>query len=159
MQCDADVEIPIYLDENTLVGTSYTKYRPFIFDFLDDMKEKYELILYTSLDSYYVHSILKFLEKDKVYFDYVFDKDFCVFTNMNYGVKCLDFLMENRTEENIILVDTTPKCLPKFADNFVPILPFENDDKDIELVKLAKIIDYIMKGENIQEEILNLVNY
>ena len=152
---DADVKVPIYINKSIFVTELSLHFRPYLFDFLEDMSSKYELILYSSLNKAYVDSILEVIEGSKKYFEYIFNEDACVFANLSYGVKCLDFLLHNRTLDDIVLVDVTVKTLPCYSNNFVPILPYNQksiEDKGLAFLSVA-IDGCIMKGESVQETI------
>lgn len=150
----ADVTVPVYINGGILVTELYIHFRPYLFEFLSDMKSKYELILYSALNSAQVNSIVQTLERDERFFEYVFCEEYCIFANLTYGVKCLDFLLSNRTLQDIILVDTTVKCLPSYTDNFIPIQPYTiKNPMDTELIHLAIAIDKIMSYPDVQEGI------
>jgi len=151
---EPDAKVPIYINEDTLIMEFALHFRPFIFDFLNDMKDKFELILYSSLNPTYVSAIVECLERKEKYFVHRFGEDFCIFANLSYGVKCLDFLLGNRNQEDIILVDTTVKCLPHYPDNFVPVPAYSwKNSKDQELPKLASLLDLLYKEQNVTEAI------
>ena len=154
---DCDASVPIYLNDEVLISNLSIKYRPFLFEFLDDMASKYELILYSSLNSYYINAIISKIPQLGKYFNHIFGEEFCVFSNIEYGVKFLDFLLSNRTIESIVLADKTIKTLPNFPHNFVPVQPFDEDKDDLELVKLGYSIDYIMQEKNSKNAIYDII--
>ena len=151
----ADKKVPIYYD-TTLITEFSLHYRPGLIEFLEDMKTKYELIIYSSLNKTYVDAIVRCIEENEKYFEYIFGEDFCIFANISYGVKCLDFLFGNRTKDDIILVDTTAKSLPFYSDNFVPIPSYcAINAKDYELAKLASLLDLMIAEPSIPKAITN----
>lgn len=154
---DANEIIPIFIDKTTYLTEISLYYRPYLFEFLNDMANKYELILYSSLNDSYVRTIFEGLQKDRKYFEYCFSEEFCVFANLSYGVKCLDFLYGNRDPSNIIFVDTTVKALPFSPDNFVPIPSyFAISESDKELIKLGCFLDELSGKPNIASSISNI---
>jgi len=149
----SDIQVPIYIEE-MLIGELYVKFRPFLFEFLADMSSKYELILYSSLNRVYIDSILSSVPELGNYFSYIFGDDHCVFSNLYYSVKCLDFLLKTRSLEDILLVDKTLKSLPHFPYNFLPAPLYSKDDPDDRgLIKLSVAIDRILGQKIVQEKI------
>ena len=151
----ADAIIPIYPDGcESAIGELTVAYRPYLKDFLDDMKSKYELILYSSFSNTYIKPIIGILEREEKYFDYRFDETFCIFANISYGVKCIDFLLHNRSPADIIVIDTNVNTLPLSVNNFIPILYYQGNEKDdTELVKLAVLLDELAKVKDVREGI------
>ena len=151
---NADAVLPV----KSGTGELSIHLRPYAYDFLDDMRTKFELILYSSLSSEYLDAVLGYLEKQKKYFVHRFDESYCLFANISYAIKCADFLLENRTLENTIFVDSSVKAFPLSADNIVPISRYEEGEatKDIELVKLASILDLLAKEEGDVRTAINL---
>lgn len=96
-------------------------YRPYLYEFLDDMAEKYELVIYSRLDKEIIKKIVSSIEKKKKYFSYCFGKEFCFFANFSFAVKCLDFLYSNRLDRDIIAVDTKAASFPLSPDNHLII--------------------------------------
>jgi len=148
----SDIQVPIYI-EKMLIGELYVKFRPFLFEFLADMSSKYELILYSSLNRAYIDSILSNVPGLGNYFSYIFGDDHCVFANLHYSVKYLDFLLKTRSLEDILLVDKTLKSLPHFPYNFLPAPLYSKDDPDDRgLIKLSVGIDRTLAQKIVQEE-------
>lgn len=116
---------------------------PFAFNFLEDMKTKYELILYSSLNRKYLQAILNYLEHDRKYFEYILDESYCLYANVFQGVKYLNFLCCSRSLSNIVAVDTSAKCFPLNPDNFIPALS--------SLFKLGQILDLIAKESDVRK--------
>lgn len=139
-----------------LVTQFSLNYRPYLMDFLEKVKEKYEIIIYTYLNSTYTKSILDVIEKKKKYFAYRLSEEYCVFANLYYGEKFLDFLLETRNPSDIILIDKTINCLPAFPDNIIPI-PIYNGNKgeDCELAKLSAALYYLADSIDIRDGIIN----
>jgi len=130
------------------------KYRPFLYEFLDDVSQKYELILYSTFNSQYVRAIADVIERKKKYFVHVFHDEFCLFANISSGMKCIDFLMGKRSAKDIIVVDTIAVTCPLTPENYVPIERFMGDDvADNELIKLARVLDELAEVKDIRQTI------
>ena len=149
---NADVVLPLS-EESKSSEELALFYRPLLLDFLEDVKSKFELIMYSSLRKAQLTAIMDHLEKESKYFEYIFNEAFCVFANVSYGVKCIDFLSTNRSPADIIVVDTTAQALPLSPNNLVPISRYEGDANDSELAKLAAVLDVISKAKDVREAI------
>ncbi len=128
-------------------------FRPFMFEFLEEVRNKFELVIYSSLSKPYLDAIADRLEKTQKYFEHRFDESFCIFANISYGVKCIDFLLSNRSPENIIVVDTSARALPLTPENLVPIARYEGDPADCELARLAAVLDLLAKEPDVRAAI------
>lgn len=143
--------IPLSESKENPDGELTVYYRPFLKEFLESMAEKYELIIYSSFSEKYVNAILSRLEKEKKYFSYCFHDDYCLFANISFSVKCLDFLKGNRSFADIILIGNEAKELSLSTDNFVPIKAYHMaNSQDTELAKLASFLDYLSEEEDVR---------
>ena len=124
------------------------KLKPYALEFLNDMKSKYELVVYSSMNIKYIKPIIEYLEQNGKYFDYYFCEEYCIFANVYNGIKCLDFLYETRSANDVVVVDTSIKNYPLNFDSFVPGNVIERNDN--ELPKLAKILDRIYDEKDIR---------
>lgn len=151
---NADEIITLKHNEEGEVQELSLDYRPFLFEFLDDMNSKYELIIYSRLNQNYTNAIVDIIHRKKKYFSYVFYDTFCLFANISSGVKCIDFLYGNRTDSDIVAVDISDIQVPFNEDNFVSISRLdENDFEDQGLVKLAKLLDVLYEKSDVKSEI------
>lgn len=138
-------------NEKTEISVNY---RPFLFEFLEEMKAKFEVLIYCSLKEKYLKAIIQSLEKNAKYFAYAFGENFCIFPNYNHSIKTLDFLMENRKASSIIAVDISAKEYLLYPDNFVPISSYhEKLAHESELIKLASVLNLLEKEDDIREGI------
>lgn len=135
-------------------------FRPFLHEFLKDMQSKFEIIIYSSFSSSYLNSIIDLLEKtaegpsiDK-YFIHRFSEEFCIFANISYSVKCIDFLLGNRTSADIIVVENTITTFPLSTDNVIPIPAYSGKNPgDSELIKLSSILDALIEEPDVRQTI------
>lgn len=152
-----DELIELKSEKGAILSELSIKYRPYLYDFLDDVSTKFELVLYSTFGYQQVQAIADALEKKKgkKYFSYRFHDEFCLFSNISYGVKCIDFLYGKRSAKDIIVVDTKTRTLPLNVDNFFSIEEFTGDTArgDMELVKLAKVLDELASSKDVTEMI------
>lgn len=125
-------------------------YRPYLWEFLDDVKSKYELIVYSRLSQAYTTAFVNAMQKKSKYFSHVCHDEFCLFANLSCGVKFIDFLCDNRAEKDIVVVDTAASSLPFSRGNFVAVSSFDGTDcSDQELIRLAKLLDVVYNKSDV----------
>ena len=123
---------------------SITQIRPGLIQFLKEMKQTYELILYSVKDFDYISGVFKnFEDDDNKYFENILS-NFKISLNSDGSIQNLDLL--GRNINNIIFIDNA-KNLTKINnnDNIIYIKPYYGnvkDDKNImyNLIDILKTI-------------------
>jgi TFIIF-interacting CTD phosphatase-like protein len=131
-------------------------YRPFMHEFLEDVSQSFELILYSSFSKDYIEAILERVEKGKKYFGHRFHDEFCIFANIGYSVKCIDFLCANRSPADIIVVESSVSTLPLSPDNLLPVSAYDGSPTDQELPRLAAVLALLHDVPNVPNAIKQL---
>ncbi len=113
-------EILIYFDK------SICNYmiRPGLFEFLKEMKEIYELILYTTNFSDYEEQIMDNLQKNNNYFDYILTRKNGIDNSYNF---IQDLVSLNRNIKQFIIIDTAINKFKTHKNNILTIKPFYGD--------------------------------
>ena len=118
--------------------------RPFLYDFLKNVKKYYELIIFTAATQDYADPIINAIEKDEKYFEHrlyrihttIIDNDF---------VKDLSKL--GRDLNRTIIVDNMKQNYKNQPDNGITIRPFWGKDvEDTALVDLLEILTKIAEN-------------
>ena len=140
------------------------RFRPGLFDFLRDIKEKYEVITFTSATQDYADPIEDAIERNNKYFDARLYRHHTIIYE-NEFVK--DIKRIGRPLDKIIIVDNMPQNFRLQKENGIVIKAFWGDDaydnallslKDI-LLKIADEFNDIRKGLiKYKDEILNKVS-
>ena len=142
------------------------KFRPYLFDFLDNIEKYYELILFTSSDIKSAKSLIDTLEYSKKYFSYKFFLQHNSIINNNL-VKDLSKI--GIELDKIVIVDNNLNSYMLQKENGIYIKSFwggENDIDDMKLfyleeilVKIAKEGGDIRKGiEKYKEDIVEKIS-
>ena len=130
-----------------------------ILPFLQEMKQIYELILFSNNSFEYISKILKNFESDEKFFDYIlsnnqlnFEKDGSI-----SNIECL-----NRDLKNIIILDKEQSICKLNKENIIYVRPFygdvDNDKKVLnKLSEILKIIKY--DAEDIDDIRKSIKNY
>jgi len=133
----------------------YVKFRPFLKEFLEDMSEFYELIIYTSAEQDYADKILETMPFVKDIFAYRLYCPQCIVKESQYLFKMLDLLTENRDLKDLIIVDNTVRNYCLFVRNGIPITDYKGSNTDYQLVYLARYLRELAQQEDIRISIKN----
>ena len=114
------------------------KLRPYLIDFLESVKPYYELILFTSKTQYYTIPIMKIIQRNENYFDFIFYRDHCILVGNDY-VK--DLTRIGRSLDSTIIVDNLPQSFKLQKENGIHIKSFwAQDPNDKALYYLIPIL-------------------
>ena len=115
--------------------------RPGLFEFLDEMKKNYELIIFTSATNEYADPLLAAIEKDKKIFDYKLYRQHTLIYN-NEIVK--DISKIGRPLNKIIIVDNLVQNFRLQKENGIMIKAFWGEDAyDNALFELKEMLNKI----------------
>ena len=133
----------------------YLSLRPFLYQFLDYISEKYEIIVYCNGSAIYCNRILDYIERNKKYFAHRLYNTHVLFENSSFSVKYYDFLFHpTRTTENTVIVETHVATYLLNLYSGIPVAPYKGDNPDdVELARLAKYLTSLAKCEDISLEI------
>ena len=124
--------------------------RPFLYDFLKNIKKDFELIIFTAATQDYADPIINAIEKDEKYFDHrlyrihttIIDNDF---------VKDLSKL--GRDLNRTIIVDNMKQNYKNQPNNGITIRPFWG--KDVEDTALVDLLDILKKIADKKMDVIN----
>ena len=113
-------EVLIYSNIN---NNSYIL-RPGIFDFLNEMKELFELILISTNFSNYEDEIIENIQKENNFFDYILNRNHGI-DNANSFIQ--DLIALNRNLKHFLIIDTSLNKFKIHKNNILIIRPFFGD--------------------------------
>ena len=96
--------------------------RPGLLEFLHDMKLLYELVIFSSGTPDYVDPIIKIIEKEEKFFDYILYREHITIDESGVSVKDLNLI--GRNLKNIIIIDDEPDYFKLQKENGICIRPF-----------------------------------
>ncbi|CAK72625.1 unnamed protein product (macronuclear) [Paramecium tetraurelia] len=117
--------------------------RPHCQQMLKALSQYYELILFTASYKEYADKILEYIDPKGNLFSYRFYRESCLELEEGLLVKDLR-VIEGRKLENMAIIDNSAYCYIYQLENGIPIIPFEENKKDKELLFMA---DYFIKCE------------
>ena len=122
----------------------YVRLRPFLFGFLEEVSQYYELIIFTLATEAYTNSVIGAIENDKKYFDYIFYRQHAIIVGNDF-VK--DLTRIGRPLNSTIIIDNMPQNFRLQKENGICIKPFwGQDSNDKTLYDLMPILLDIAKG-------------
>ena len=119
--------------------------RPKLFDFLNYVKEKYELIIFTASQKNYADKIIDYIEKDQKYFSLRLYREHCIFIKPGLYIKDLR-IFKNRDLKNIILIDNSIFSFAHQLNNGILVTSFYNDEDDCFLINLKDYLIYCIEN-------------
>ena len=112
------------LEEN---GEGYVRIRPFLFGFLEEVSQLYELIVFTSSEKEYADNVIGAIEHDRTYFDHVFYRQHTIIVGNDF-VK--DLTRIGRPLNSTIIIDNMPQNFKLQKENGILIKPFWGQDSN-----------------------------
>ncbi|OMJ71766.1 hypothetical protein SteCoe_29939 [Stentor coeruleus] len=131
---DAERIINIHLPtgESLEVGINI---RPYAIECLTTLSKKYEIIVFTASHKCYADVVLDILDPNHEIIHHRLYRENCV--NID-GVFIKDLrVITNRCLENVVIIDNSAYCFAYQLDNGVPIVSWNDDKNDTELVNLT----------------------
>ncbi len=118
--------------------------RPNLFEFLNYVYDKFELIIFTASHKNYADKIIDYIEKDKKYFSLRLYRQHCIFIKPGIYIKDLR-IFNNRNLKNVILIDNSIFSFANQLNNGILITSFYNDNCDSFLLSLIDYLEYFIE--------------
>ena len=120
-------------------------FRPYLFEFLQEMKSLFELILFSSNTPEYIDPIVNLIQKEQKCFDYVLYRHHITLDDEGNNVKNLELI--GRDLKKIIIIDDIARYFNLQKENGINIKPFYgNSKKDGNTLKiLGNVLKRIKK--------------
>ena len=133
----------------------YLKFRPFLHEFLTDMRDFYELIIYTSAEQEYADMIVNTIEEKESYFAHRLYSTQCMIKPDKYLFKNLEILCENRDIKDILIVDNSVRNFSLSVRNGIPIFDYKGSVNDVQLLSLAPYLRKLAEEDDVRIPIKN----
>ena len=128
------------------------KIRPGVFQFIEEIRQYYEIILFSEADKDYIDLIINALGNERFLYDYILCRDY-ISIEANEFVKDINNI--GTPLDKTIIIDNMPQNFRKNKENAIYIKSFfgeENDDK--ALIDLIPILVNIAKsGKDVRNEL------
>lgn len=123
--------------------------RPYLFETLNSLKDMFEIIVFTASHNCYANKVLDYLDPKQEYFHHRLFREHCIVSDEGIHIKDLRIL-SNRNISDIVIVDNACYSFGYQIDNGVPIIPYYDNKKDMELKHLADYLKLLVNND-IQE--------
>lgn len=130
--------------------------RPFAKQVLTKLYQYFDLYLFTAADKKYADQVLNIIDPKAKIFRNRFYREDCV-EIQQFRVKDLR-MFQDRDLQNIIIVDNSVISFAFQLNNGIPILPYEGEEDDCELIYLLKFLDRIKDAKDVRIEIKKAFN-
>jgi len=134
----SDVKLPIRFPQGDIIEAGINV-RPYALEFLKEMNQHFEVIVFTASHKCYANVVLDYLDPYKQYIQHRLYRDSCVYTDEGVYVKDLR-VIANRNLQDLILVDNAAYSFGFQIENGVPIIPFYENKTDQELRHLIPFL-------------------
>lgn len=145
---EPDIIFPLEHEAN--VYTIYAKVRPFYKEFIEQVSQKFEVVVFTASTESYATRILNILDPVGKHIKHRLFRDSCVNIRETY-IKDLTIL--GRDLAKTIIVDNQPQAFGYQVSNGIPIPSFYEDKNDRELLKLLPVLDSLSQLSDVREGI------
>jgi len=142
---NADMIFPVIFG-----GISYqvhVRLRPGVHEFLDAVKDKFEVVVFTASQKVYADSLLDRLDPEGTRIEHRLFRDSCLPVEGNY---LKDLTVLNRSLTSCVLVDNSPHAFGYQTDNGIPIESWFDDPSDKELWKLERFLRKIRTVDDVR---------
>ena len=148
----ADITLP--LNFNGKKFFVYVLKRPFLEQFLTEMNLIYDIIIFTASLPEYSEPLLDIIDKNKV-IKYRLNRNHC---RHYQNIYIKDLKVINRNLKDMIIIDNNPESYLMNKENAIPILTWEDDENDNELIKLIPVLKYLAEVNDVRTVINQIVD-
>ena len=148
----ADITLPINFNGRNIF--IYVLKRPFLEKFLEEMNLLYDIIIFTASLPEYSEPLLDIIDKNKV-IKFRLNRSHC---RHYQNIYIKDLKVINRNLKDMIIIDNNPESYLMNKENAIPILTWEDDVNDNELIKLIPVLKYLAKVDDVRNVINQIVD-
>ena len=136
-----DITFDIIMDKKKIHVSSIL--RPGVHEFLENLENLYEIVIFTASLSQYANPLLDFIDKKGI-FKYRLFREHCYCYTNGFGNSFVkDLKRLDREMKNLIIIDNNPKSFMLNKENGVPIKTWMEDSDDKELYKLIPYLIFL----------------
>jgi Dullard-like phosphatase family protein len=116
------------------------------------IKKLYTIVIYTASHSSYADAVLNFLDPENKYFYNRLYRSNCIdikLNGKNFYIKDMN-IFEDFAPKDILIVDNSVMAFAYDLDNGIPILPYYDAEKDLELLFVAYYFESIYECDDLR---------
>jgi CTD small phosphatase-like protein 2 len=151
----ADLRRPDFVFDVEFNGQLYqvhAKKRPGLEDFLEFIKDRFEVVIFTASQRVYADKLLDIVDPRRQFIRHRVFRDDCICVENNY-LKDLTVLGRDLTKT--VIVDNSPQAFSYQLDNGIPILSWYESDDDRELYKIIPFLHYLNTVDDVRPAVRN----
>ena len=151
MKCDKIIEVILPTKKKVKIGINI---RPHLFEAMEIIKEKYNIVIFTASHSSYTDAILKEIDPENKYFKYRLYRNNCIpikIDDKNFYVKDLDILKKYHNLKDCVIIDNSVLSFAYHLSNGIPIIPYYDTKNDSELIILAYYLTFISNDNDLRK--------
>ena len=128
-------------------------FRPFLFDFLHEIKNYFDLAIFTASSKGYADIIINYIDPNKEFFKFCLYREACIPIQKYIYIKDLR-IIKNYNPMNIIIMDNSLYSFINQPSNGMLIYSFYSNHKDNQLLHAKNfLIKYLYPAEDVRIEI------
>ena len=128
-------------------------FRPYLFDFLHEIKNYFDLAIFTASSKGYADTIIDYIDPDNQIFKFRLYREACIPIHQYVYIKDLR-IIKNFDEKNIILMDNSFYSFINQPSNGMLIYSFYSNHKDNQLMHAKNfLIKYIYPSKDVRIEV------
>ncbi|CAD8209857.1 unnamed protein product [Paramecium pentaurelia] len=147
-QMKYDFKIPIQMP-NGQVHEAGISVRPFAQQFLQECSKHFEIIIFTASHQLYADQIIDKLDPSRKWVSHRLYRENCIQTSQGIYVK--DLRIINRDLKDIVLIDNAAYSYAFQIENGIPIIPYIDNTKDIELLGVIDYLKILLQINDVRE--------
>lgn len=147
---DADETFPVNF--HGMEYLVHVKLRPHVFDFLQSVCDKFEVVVFTASQKVYADELLNRIDPTGKYIRHRMFRDSCLAVEGNF---LKDLTVLGRDMSQMVLVDNSPHAFGYQIDNGIPIESWFDDPKDTELLKLDRFLNTLHGCKDVRKAVRN----
>ncbi|CAG9323335.1 unnamed protein product [Blepharisma stoltei] len=132
---------------NGEICSVYVRFRPGMFEFLNKVSKKFDLVAFTASHEAYASQLLNVIDPQRKMIRYRFYRSSCVEIKGNL-IK--DLRLFGRSLSEVIIVDNTISAFSFQLENGIPITSWFSDPNDIELYQVSDFLDSLLEVPDVR---------
>ena len=145
----------IYLTSRGQKKTLYVKYRPGLFEFLNRVSQKFELVVFTASTREYAEQVINKIDYQRRLLKYRLYREDCTQVSGQY-VKDLEKL--GRDLSKVVILDNSVTAFLYHLNNGIPIASWFSDPCDRELEKACFLLEQLVMLDDVRPALHSMFN-